>query len=178
VLIPFVALDRYRRAPLHESRDGPLVRVTCAESLRLARHLARGESVSFDPAVQKFAWGAYEAEEASRMRWFLRMGWGRLAHYGTGDIVMHDPLAGILVPCLDPRDLDVVLTLDAPRRRRLQAYVNGVSAGTLIAGPGPVESAVRLPRQQLFRGDNLLTLSADAAEGPITLRRLTYRPVR
>jgi hypothetical protein len=176
VLVPFLALDRYRRAPLHESRDGPLVRATCAESLRLARHLARGESVAFDPAVQKFAWGVYGAEEASRMRWFLRMGWGRLAHYGTGDIVMHDPLAGLLVPCLQPRDLDVVLTLDAPRRRRLQAYLNGVPAGTVTAGPGPVESAVRLPRAQLFRGDNLLTLSADADPGSITLKRLLYRP--
>lgn len=111
------------------------------------------------------------------MRWFLRMGWGRLAHYGTGDIVMHDPLAGILVPCLDPRDLDVVLTLDAPQRRRVQAFVNGVPAGTLTAGPGPVENAVRLPGRQLFRGDNLLTLSADPEEGPVTLRFLTFRPV-
>jgi hypothetical protein len=178
VLVPFVELDRYRRAPLHESRDGPLVRVTCAESLRVARHLSRGESVSFDPAVQKFAWGVYPAEEASRMRWFLRMGWGRLAHYGTGDAVMHDPLAGLLVPCLVPRDMDVALTLEAPSRRLLQAFVNGLPAGTLTAGPGSVEGAVRLPRQHLFRGDNLLTLAAEPGEGRVTLRRLTYRPVR
>jgi hypothetical protein len=41
-----------------------------------------------------------------------------------------------------------------------------------------VEGAVRLPRQHLFRGDNLLTLAAEPGEGRVTLRRLTYRPVR
>jgi hypothetical protein len=176
VLAPVVALDPYRRAPLHESRDGPLVRATCQETLRVARRLARGETVTFDPAVQKFAWGVYDAAEQNRMRWFLRKGWGAMAHYGTGDIVMHEAQAGLLVPVLSPRDIEVRLTLESPQERRLQAFVNGAPAGSLPAGPQAAESALRIPAGRLFRGDNLLLLAAGVDASGVRLRRLTLRP--
>lgn len=177
-LVPVVALDRYRRAPLYETRDGPLVRTTAQETLRAARRLQRGETVSFDPAVQRFAWGAFDAAEASRMRWFLRGGWGALAHYGTGDVVMHEAQAGLLVPCLSPRDLEVALTLEAPDQRRLRAFVNGQPVGTLPAAPAPVETALRVPAALLFRGDNVLTLAGEGGpDGGVRLRRFTLRPL-
>ena len=176
VLAPVVALDPYRRAPLHESRDGPLVRVTCQETLRVARRLSRGESVTFDPAVQHFAWGVDDAGEQNRMRWFLRKGWGAMAHYGTGDIVMHEAQAGLLVPVLTPRDVEVRLTLESPQERRLQAFVNGVPAGSVAAGPHAAESALRIPAGRLFRGDNLLLLAAGVERGGVRLRRLTLAP--
>jgi hypothetical protein len=177
VLLPVLALDRYRRAPLYETRDGPLVRTAAQETLRTARRLQRGETVSFDPAVQRFAWGAFDAAEASRMRWFLRGGWGALAHYGTGDIAMHDAQAVLLLPVLVPRDLEVRLTLEAPDQRRLRAFVNGQPVGALAAGPGPVETRLRVPATLLFRGDNVLTLAAEggAVQG-VKLRRYVLRP--
>lgn len=177
VLVPLFALDRYRRAPLHETRDGPLVRATAQETLRVGRRLSRGETVVFDPAVQRFAWGAFDAAEANRMRWFLRRGWGALAHYGTGDIVMHEPQAGLLVPCLAPADLQAVLTLEAPTPRRLRAFVNGRPAGLLSAGPAPVDSALRIPAAALFRGDNQLTIDAGGEWTGVKLRRFTLGPV-
>jgi hypothetical protein len=176
VLLPVLALDRYRRAPLYETRDGPLVRATAQETLRTARRLQRGEAVMFDPAVQRFAWGAFDAAEFGRMRWFLRGGWGALAHYGTGQVVMHDAQAALLLPVLVPRDVDVVLALEAPEQRRLRAFVNGQPVALLVAGPGLVTTTLPVPAAALYRGDNVLTLSADGPQAGVRLRRYLLRP--
>jgi hypothetical protein len=113
------------------------------------------------------------------MRWFLRRGWGALAHYGTGDIVMHEPQAGLLVPCLVPADLQAVLRLQAPAPRRLRAFVNGRPAGPLSAAPSPVDNALRLPAEALFRGDNVLTIAASGDDwSGVALRRFTLGPAR
>jgi hypothetical protein len=179
LLVPILALDRYRRVPLHETRDGPLVRTTARETLRAARRLSRGETVAFDPESHRFAWGEFDAAEAHRMRWFLRGGWGSLAHYGTGDIVMHEARAGLLVPCLAPANLQATITLQAPERRRLRAFVNGRPAGPLSAGPDPVLNSIGIPADALFRGDNLLTIAAAGDDwAGVALRRLTLGPAR
>ncbi|HET8644745.1 MAG TPA: hypothetical protein VFO85_04600, partial [Vicinamibacteria bacterium] len=176
-LVPVFALDPYRRAPLHETRDGPMLRATTQETLRTARRLSRGETVTFDPALQHFAWGVDGAAEAHRMRWFLRRGWGPLPHYGTGDVVMQEAEATLLLPCLVPRELQVELTLEAPAERRLRAFVNGAPVGLLVAGPGGTPTALRLPAALLYRGDNVLTLAAGGGEwAGVTLRRVALGP--
>lgn len=179
VVLPLVAVDRYRRVDLHGSRDGPLVLALCRETLRFAGRLERGDPASFELARRTFVPGESHPSEMSRMRWFLREGWGDRAHYGTGDAVMRAAEASILIPCLRPRDLDVVLVLEAPGGTRLRAFVNGRPLGSVAVGSERAESTVRVPAAFLFRGDNLLTLAAPAGEEPrARLAALTLRPVR
>ncbi len=54
LVFPFAALDRYRRAPLHDPLVGPLVLTTCRESLRTARALAAGREVVWD--IDRTGW--------------------------------------------------------------------------------------------------------------------------
>jgi hypothetical protein len=174
VALPLL-LDRYRRVDLRGTRDGPLVLTLSRESLRMAQRLEAGRPVVFDAAATGYQWGVSPPEEMSRMRWFLREGWGRGAHYGRGDIVMQEATASLLVPCLRPRELEAALRLDAPSPRRLELLVNGRRVGERRADPAGGEAVVRLPADALFRGDNVLTLSA--SEGPgLRLLSLTLRP--
>jgi len=174
---PLLALDRYRRVHLGQTRDGPLVLSVSRESLRTARRLARGEAVSFDAVGQRFVWGESDPAALRRMRWFLRDGWGQKAHYGSDDIELREPQATLLLPCFEPQSLEAAFVLEAPQHVELAAFVNGQPVGDLHAGPSTAETSVRIPAQLLFRGDNLLSL---AVKGPtsrgIRLRRLTYRP--
>jgi hypothetical protein len=110
----------------------------------------------------------------ARMRWFLRDGWGRRPHYGQGDIVMQEARASLLVPCLRPRELEAVLRLEAPSARRVELVVNGRPLGERLVGPSGDEAVVRLPADALFRGDNVLTLSADMPG--LRLLSMTLRP--
>jgi len=99
--LPF-ALDRYRRVDLRGPRDGPLALALSRESIRTASRLERGQSVSFDAETQVYEWGVSDPGALGRMRWFLRSGWGPLAHYGTGDMVMAGPKGSLLLPCFRP----------------------------------------------------------------------------
>jgi len=172
--LPFL-LDRYRRIDLRQARDGPLVLALCRESLQAAHRLDRGREVVFDPERQRYQWGVSPPEEMGRMRWFLREGWGALAHYGTGDIVMREATASLLVPCLRPRTLDAALSLQAPSPRRVGLLLNGRSLGGRDVTTSAAETVVRLPAEDLFRGDNVLTVSDPGAPG-LHLRRLVLRP--
>jgi hypothetical protein len=168
-------LDRYRRIDLRGARDGPLVLALCRESLRAAQRLEQDRPVVFDAATTGYEWGVSPPEEMGRMRWFLREGWSARAHYGTGDVVMQEARASLLVPCLRPRELEAALRLEAPSPRPVELLVNGRSLGERIVGPGGDEAVVRLPRDALFRGDNRLTLSAPGGPG-LRFRSLTVRP--
>jgi hypothetical protein len=170
---PFLLVDRYRRVDLRGARDGPYVLGLCRESLRTAFRLERGQAVSFDAATQRFAWGDSDPGELDRMRWFVRGGWGGLAHYGTGDIVMHESEATLLIPCFRPRDLEMELVTEAPPGTRLEVSVNGHPLGETAPGGGRV--VVRVPATLLFRGDNLATLSSQSGGGA-RLRRLALSP--
>ena len=170
---PFVVVDRYRRVDLRGARDGPYVLGLCRESLRTAFRLERGQAVSFDAATQRFAWGESDPGELDRMRWFLREGWGGLAHYGTGDIVMHEATASLLIPVLRPRDLDLELVTESPAGARMGIAVNGRPVGETPPGGG--RTVVAVPAAILFRGDNVLTLSSTAGAGS-RLRRLALAP--
>lgn len=161
--LPFL-LDRYRRVDLRGSRDGPLVLALCRESLQAAARLDRGRPVTLDAETAGYEWGVSAPEEMGRMRWFLREGWGARAHYGTGETLMRETRASLLVPVWRPRDLEAALRLEAPSARRVELAVNGRSLGEHTVGPAAAETVVRLPAQALVRGDNVLTLSAP--EGP------------
>jgi hypothetical protein len=170
---PFLVVDRYRRVDLRGARDGPYVLGLCRESLRTAFRLDRGQAVSFDAATQRFAWGDSDPGDLDRMRWFLRDGWGGLAHYGTGEIVMHEATASLIIPSLRPRDLDLELVTEAPADGRVGIAVNGRAVGETGPGGGPI--VVRIPASLLFRGDNVVTLSSGGGAGA-RLRRLALIP--
>jgi len=172
VAVPFALVDRYRRADLRGARDGPYVLGVCRETLRTAYRLERGQPVAFDAETQRFAWGASDPGELDKMRWFLRAGWGGLAHYGTGEIVMHESRAELLIPVVSPRDLDVELVTDGPEGIPLAVTLNGRPVGT--AAPGV--SVLELRAAALFRGDNSLTLSAPPGAMGTRLRRFGLRP--
>lgn len=170
LLLAFVLtrVDRYRRLDLQGPRDGPFVLATCRETLRYASRLERGEEVSYDPAWHQYEWGRSDPGRLDRMRWFLRGGWGRQAHYGTGPIVMRETEATLLLPVFSPRPLEVDLDLaavTAPLRVRVGERVLGT------AGEG--RTRLLLPADTLVRGDHLLTLSG--APGA-RLLRVDIRP--
>ena len=173
---PVLALDRYRRVDLQGPRDGPLILALCRETLRTASRLERGLTVTFDPESRQFVWGVSDPGQLDRMRWFLRRGWGALAHYGTGNVTMHEATASILVPCLRARDLEVTLALDAPAPAEVAIDMNGVGLARYGVGTAPTDVVVPVPANVLFRGDNLLTLTRRPASAPgPRLRRISLR---
>ena len=109
-----LGLDRYRRADLRGSRDGPLLLAFCRESLRVAGRLERGGDVAFEPGAMRYRWGVDHPSAMAQMRWFLRDGWGDLPHYATGDARTTAAEATVTVPCFRPRPLAIELVLDAP----------------------------------------------------------------
>jgi hypothetical protein len=173
VIVPLVALDSYRRLDLRGPRDGPYLLTLCREARRTAGRLARSQHVTFDAETQRFDRGASHPSELSRMRWFLRDGWGDQAHYGSGPIAAKDRLASLMVPVFEPRDLDLELALAAPEARRVTVTLNGQPIDTVEVGTEAAGHHVRLPAAFLFRGDNLVVLSE--ASG-VVLRALTLRP--
>ena len=175
-LAPLAIVDRYRRADLTGPRDGPYVLAVAHETGRVARRLARGEEVVLDPAERRFVWGESHASEMDHMRWFLREGWGQRAHYGTGEVTMHEAQASLLLPVTEPRALAVAIEAQAPRATVLDAAVNGRLVGTWAVGPETGPQTLRVPADALFRGDNALTLTARDGAAGARLRRLTYRP--
>jgi len=172
---PLAIVDRYRRADLTGPRDGPYVLAVARETLRTARRLSRGEEVVLDPAERRFAWGDSHPSEMDRMRWFLREGWGERAHYGTNEVTMHAERASVLLPVLAPEDLSVALHVQAPGPLVVDASVNGRALRSWVVGPETGPESITIPADAMFRGDNLLTLSArDGAPGA-RLRGMVYR---
>jgi hypothetical protein len=167
-----LGLDRYRRADLRGSRDGPLLLALCRESLRVAGRLERGGDVRFEPAAMRFRWGVDHPSEMARMRWFLRDGWGDLPHYAEGDARTAAAEATVTLPCLRPRPLAVELVLDASGPTPVGLRVNATQLGSRLVGPGATALSFEVPAEALYRGDNRLTLTpADA----VTLRRVAWR---
>jgi hypothetical protein len=169
-------LDRYRRADLGGARDGPLLLAVAREGRRVAERLAQGGEVVFDPTRQRFLWGVSEPEELGRMRWFLREGFGPLAHYGIHEIRMREGQAELLLPCLAPRDMTLGLTLAADHEARLRIYVNGRPVGDAAAAPEGRDSRLTIPAAALFRGDNRITLVGPGPQARIRLLSLSYGP--
>ena len=166
-LFPFPFLDRYRRVPLHDRRDGPAVLAVCRESLRTARRLEGGRAVRFDletvaPPEER------DPRFMTLARWFLRDGWGDRAAHSTGAVAMDGALSTLLLPSLRPRDVAVTLSLDLPVGEPLDLLVNGTPLGRWREG------AIVVPAALLFRGDNLLALRG--RPGAARLGALSYAP--
>lgn len=168
VLTP-LTLDRYRRLPLHHTRDGPLVLATCRQTLSTAARVERGEVVTFEPARHEFVWHVSDIHGLNRMRWYLKDGWGPGPHYSTGDAVMRERRADILLPCLRPRALEVVLSADAAGGELVDVLVNEHPVGQAWLRDETTQTVVRVPAAVLFRGDNVLSLLAPH-EGAVRLR--------
>jgi hypothetical protein len=156
VLLSPLLLDRYRRADLQGPRDGPYVLAFCRETLRAARRLQRGEGVTLDPARRQFQWGVSDPGRLDQMRWFLRSGWGELAHYSTGPVTLRAPRGELVAPVLDARPLQLTLHLAAPPAAVGAVLVNGHRLGQWKADAAPQTWPV--PAAVLFRGDNVVTL--------------------
>jgi hypothetical protein len=175
IVLPFVLVDRYRRVDLQGSRDGPLVLAVCRETWRMAARLAGGDEVVFDPQSPRFTSSDSEPGSVSRLRWFLREGWGDRAHYGTGEVVMHAPAATVLLPVLVPTDLEVRLRMRSPSPVTIALSVNGHAVGSWRASSEEAEQAFRIPARYLVRGDNLVTLSSPDGRLGARLREIRYR---
>jgi hypothetical protein len=175
VVLPFVLVDRYRRVDLQGSRDGPLVLAVCRETWRMAARLVGGDEVVFDPQSPRFTWSDSEPGSVSRLRWFLREGWGDRAHYGTGEVVMHAPAATVLLPVLVPSDLEVRLRMMSPLPVTLALSVNGHAVGSWRASSEEAQQAFRIPARYLVRGDNLVTVSSPDGRLGARLREIRYR---
>jgi len=175
VVLPFVLLDRYRRVDLQGSRDGPLVLAVCRETWRMATRLASGEDVVFDPESSRFTSSEEDPGPPSRLRWFLREGWGDGAHYDTGPVLMRAPAATVLLPMLRPAEVDLWLRMTSPSPAALGVSVNGHALGSWRAGPEDAEQAFRVPARYLVRGDNLVTLTAPDGGLGARLLEIRYR---
>lgn len=156
-----LALDRYSRVDLSTSRDGPYVLGFTRETLKTARRLDRGETVVFDPEERRFAWGVSPPNELSKLRFFLGNGFGNVAHYGLHDIRMREPSATLVASLLEPRPLEVALTLDARESAWITALVAGRQVGEVLVGPQAVRATFEVPREQLRRGDNRIELRCE-----------------
>jgi hypothetical protein len=73
-----------------------------------------------------------------------------------------------------PDDWQVTLLVSSDSASPVSVDVNGRDVGSAAVGAAPTRVAVSIPRDALFRGDNLLGLSA---AGPgLRLHRVAVRP--
>jgi hypothetical protein len=153
------ALIRYSRVDLSTTRDGPYVLGFVRETLKTARKLDRGETVILDPAERRFAWGVSPPNELGKLRFFLRAGFGPLAHYGIHDVLMREPKAAIVVPVFSTRPVFLTLTLDARESAWVTVSAGGKKVGEALAGPQVVRVTLEVPASLIVPGDNLVELS-------------------
>lgn len=164
-VLPLALLDRYRRTDLASPRDGPLVLAVCRESLRTAGRLERGVTVRLDPEQRRFEWGVSDPGDLSRMRWFLRDGFGPRPHYGAGPVVTTQPQASFLLPVLTPRQIELHLRWSSAVESQVTVKVNGHPLESLSVRADPSEANILIPARLLFRGDNLVTLDVRGGGG-------------
>ena len=173
-----VPLDRYRRVDLRTSRDGPHILALSRESLRFASRLEQGRPVFYELLERRYRPGKDDRRYLERMRWFLLEGFGPMPQYGTGPVALQANQGSFLVPCLEPRDLDVVVTVENAEPLALEARANGQAIGRVSLAPASSNRfTVRAPARTLFRGDNVLTLAIlDTDARLLGLRGLAVRP--
>jgi len=176
LVLPIVLVDRYRRVDLQSSRDGPLVLALSRETWKMATRLAGGEEVVLDPEASRFLWAdAADGGAPTRMRWFLREGWGPLPHYDTGPVLMRASAATVLLPALGPAELEARLRMVSPSPVTLALAVNGHALGSWRVGPEDTAQAFRIPARYLVRGDNLVTVSSPDGSLGARLLEIRYR---
>jgi hypothetical protein len=170
---PFLAVDRYRRYPLHTRREGPQILMTCRRTLAAAAQIERGEAVVYPVSAADTGLPA----AALGRRWYLTEEWDDDAYAPDAPLTLRLPRASLLVPCLTPRDLEIVLRLHASRPALLACEINGHALGALRIDALSESQLVRVPAAFLFRGDNLLTLTRGASDPPVVFEELVLRPL-
>ena len=175
LVLPIVLVDRYCRVDLQSSRDGPLVLALCRETWRMATRLAGGDEVVLDPESSRFTWSDAEGAPPTRMRWFLREGWGDGAHYDAGPVLMRAAAATVLLPVLAPEDVELWLRMASPSPVALGLAVNGHAVGSWRVGPEETGQSFRIPARYLVRGDNLVTVTSPDGSLGARLLEIRYR---
>lgn len=168
-------LDRYRRADLGGTRDGPLVLAACRESLRIGRLLEQGRPYEYDFEQQGLPHYVDEPARLGEARWFLREGFGDREQRATGVAVLQQPVANLLVPVLTPRDVAMTLAFVTPMASPVSVAVNGKEVGELRLGSEATIANLTLPAPSLFRGDNVVSLRHSVVGDPPAIRRLSLR---
>lgn len=158
-----LALDRYSRIDLRTARDGPYVLGFTRETLKTARKLSRGETVVLDPSERKFAWGVTPPNELQKLRFFLRNGFGPLAHYGIHEIKMREVSATLVIPVLEPRRFAIKATMDARESAWVTFLAGGSKVGEALVGPQAVAVTLDIAETRLFRGDNPIEMRCEKA---------------
>ena len=127
--------------------------------------------------IEPFPLGGAQADGGAptRMRWFLREGWGPLPHYDTGPVLMRAPAATVLLPALGPAELEVRLRMVSPSPVTLALAVNGHALGSWRVGPEETEQSFRIPARYLVRGDNLVTVTSPDGSLGARLLEVRYR---
>jgi hypothetical protein len=90
--------------------------------------------------------------------------------------VLSEPTASLLMPVLTPRDVLLTLVFEAPPQQTIAVSLNGRELGSLAAADAndPATTEVTLPKDALYRGDNLVTLRRGAQQAP-AIRKLSLR---
>ena len=171
IAFPFVASDRYRRAPLHERRDGVQALAACRYSLGTASRLARGEDVRLEPRPTA------PPDDPAHRRWYLLDGWTSLAYLGDGEMASVARQASFIVPLLSPREIEVEVSLRISRPAVVFPVVNGHPLRGFTPAHESATQRFRLPPQDLFRGDNIVTFTIKRPCTAIWVDSLVLRPV-
>ena len=167
LLLAPAALDPYSRVDLSTARDGPYVLGFTRETLKTARKLSRGETVIFDPLERRFAWGVSPPSELAKLRFFLRDGFGPIAHYGIHEIRVRESRATLIVPILQPRSLTLTMTMDARESAWIAVLAGTSHLGEALIGPETVQATFKIPAASLFRGDNPIVLLCEKAAAAV-----------
>ncbi|HWX23807.1 MAG TPA: hypothetical protein VN083_02140, partial [Vicinamibacteria bacterium] len=175
-LAPLATQDRYRRVDLRGPHDGRLVLALCRESLAFASRLERGKPVLYEPEARAFPSVGSDPAYLERMRWFLREGWGPRPQYQTGEVLMEDRDASVLIPCFRPSEWTLVLTLSSAEPLALGVSLNGTPLGELSLGLDATRYKLPVHAEALYRGDNRLELHARGV-GRARLHELAIHPV-
>jgi hypothetical protein len=141
----------------------------------MATRLAGGDEVVLDPDSSRFTWSDADGGAPTRMRWFLREGWGDGAHYDAGPVLMRAPAATVLLPVLAPEDVELRLRMASPSPLALGLAVNGHAVGSWRVGPEETEQSFRIPARYLVRGDNLVTVTSPDGSLGARLLEIRYR---
>src|SRR5262245_56115494 len=95
------------------------------------------------------------------------------------EVALHGSSAAIVVPVLEPGDLNLVLDVRSPEALSVRLAMNGRPLGDVTAGPEPSRQRLQVPAHALFRGDNCLTLERfREAKAAIGLFVLNLRQVK
>lgn len=151
--LPLWALDDYRRGPLPERFNGPVVRALFGESLHVARAMGRGDTLRYDLEAELPG----RATRRAAQRFFLRGGWGPFPYLEPGPAQLEQPSGEISVPAGSSRPLFLQLTLSAPFPTPVRLERAGVEVARFEVAE---RQAFGVWLEDLVRGDNAVRVVA------------------